>query len=493
MNDIIKIFEESQTKYLSSKKREYFKKNSQFFTPYETACKMVSTINFNNFKNSDRIHILEPSAGCGILLATLLTSIFKKLPNIKLIYIDAYETDEDVANILKKNLSILKKNINSLTIKSKVMNKNFIMANKNKWTKNNSDKYDIIISNPPYKKINQSSPEAIIMTDLIFGQPNIYTLFIAMSLKLLKPNGVYTVLSPRNYLTGEYSTLLRKFIFTKYSLVNMHSFKRGVLFPTVNQEVIISTYCNSKIDTVDISFNGHPNFLAKLKDIILNEDSLSICIPKTIDDIKTLENHSSLECHLSDLGFNLNVGPIVQFRNTEYLSQDMYSNDTAPLLIAPDIQQNNTIIYKERENLRKTHNKSVLLDNRHLVKNHNYLLLRKVSTKNDHTLIVCAVSHKDYFQSEYLGLDNNLLYFSRLDNTSLSLEECYGLYCFINSSQFLSFYSIINGTHTINVTDFDKIRFPNHTTLILLGQSILDSRIYSRENCTNLINKYLKL
>ncbi|NOW92374.1 adenine-specific DNA-methyltransferase [Clostridium beijerinckii] len=495
MNEIIKKIEESQSKYLSSKKREYFKKNSQFFTPYDTAYKMISTIDFCNFENLTEIHILEPSAGCGILIAALLINIFEKLPNINTFYIDLYETDEDVVKILKKNLSLLKKNISNLNIKIKfrVINKNFIIGNKNRWAKNNSDKYDIIISNPPYKKINQSSPEAVIMNELVYGQPNIYTLFIAMSLKLLKNNGIYTVLSPRNYLTGEYSTLLRKFIFNNYSLTNIHSFKRGVLFPTVNQEVIISTYSKSKRDTVNISFNGFDRFQVKFKDIILNGDSLSICIPKTLDDMKILKAHSCLECHLNDLGFNLNVGPIVQFRNKEYLSQDMYSDSTAPLLIAPDIQGNNTIIYKKRENLRKTHNKSVLLDNRHLVKNHNYLLLRKVSTKNDQTLIVCAVNHKDYFQSEYLGFDNNLLYFYRLDNTSLSLEECYGLYCFINSSQFLSFYSIINGTHTINVTDFAKIRFPNYNTLTFLGKSILESANYTRENCTMLIKKYLKL
>lgn len=495
MNEIIKKFEESQIKYLNSKKKDYFKKNSQFFTPHDTACKMISTINFNNFENLTEMHILEPSAGCGILLPTLLINIFEKLPNIKLIYIDAYETDEYVANILRQNLSLLKKHVATLniTIKSKVMNKNFIIANKNTWPKNSSEKYDIIISNPPYKKINQDSSEAAIMNDLVYGQPNIYTLFIAMSLKLLKTNGIYTVLSPRNYLTGEYSTLLRKFVFDNYCLTYIHSFKRGALFPNVNQEVIISTYSKSKINDVNISFNGFSSFSVNFDDIIINNDSMAICVPKTATDIKILKDHFHLECHLVDLGFKINVGPIVQFRNEKYLSENIYSNNTAPLLIAPDIQENNIIIYEERENLRKTHKKSVLLDNRHLIKNSNYLLLRKVSTKNDQTLIVCAVSHKNYFKSEYLGLDNNLLYFSKLDNTSLSLEECYGLYCFLNSSQFLSFYSIINGTHTINVTDFDKIGFPNYETIKLLGRCVIESKKYTRDNCTKLIKKYLNL
>lgn len=494
MNEIIKMFMKSQERYLNSKDREYLKENSQFFTPYEIACKMISTINFDNFKNLDKIYILEPSAGCGILLATLVINIFEQLPNIKLINIDAYENDSEVADILRTNLKVLKESFISLNIviKSKVMNKNFISANKSKWN-NNSKKYDIIISNPPYKKINQTSEEAIIMNELVYGQPNIYTLFIAMSLKLLKSNGIYTVLSPRNYLIGEYSTLLRKYIFNNYSLTHIHSFKRGVLFPTVNQEVIISTYCNAKVNTVNISFNDFPSFKVNFDDIILNSESVSIGIPKTSDNIKILKNNLNLESSLNDLGINLSVGPVVQFRNKEYLSKNIYSDISAPLLIAPDIQKDNTIIYTKRENLRKTHNKSILLSNKHLIRNSNYLLLRKISAKNDDSLIVCAVSHKDYFNSKLLGLDNNLLYFSKLDNTSLSLEECYGLYCFINSNQFSSFYSIINSTHTINVTDFIKVKFPSHDTLIKLGKSIIDSKIYTREHCTILIEKFLKL
>ena len=40
---------------------------------------------------------------------------------------------------------------------------------------------------------------------------------------------------------------------------------------------------------------------------------------------------------------------------------------------------------------------------------------------------------------DLIGFDNNLLYFHRLSQDStLSLEECYGLYCYINSKYFKS-------------------------------------------------------
>lgn len=496
MDNIINIIKKSQEKYLDNKKKEVLKKRSQFFTPYDIACRMVDTINFEEFNNLDKIYILEPSAGCGILIAVLIKEILINLNNVKELYIDAYENDKEIANLLKNNLIKLKREVeekNNITIKYRVVKENFIIKNKNKWNSNNRvRKYDIIISNPPYKKINQESEEAKIMSSVIYGQPNLYTLFIAMSLKLLKTSGVYTVLSPRNYLTGEYSKKIRGYIFELYSLTHIHSFGNRNIFPSVNQEVIISTYVgvsNNRI--IDVLYNGKLSFTTKFNDIILDRNSMSIVVPRTKSDMKILKRFTGLNYSLEDLGLKVNVGPIVQFRQDKYLSREVYSKEYAPIVIANDIQRDNEIVYYTRENKRKTHKKSISIQSKKLIANNNYLLLRKVSAKDDESLIVCAVLENNYFNHHLIGLDNNLLYFLKEDNSSLSLEECYGLYCFINSNEFSSFYSIINGTHTINVTDFSKVKFPSYNMIISMGRAILNSKIYSKENCTKLLNEYL--
>ena len=104
MNDIINFFETSQIEYLNKKDKSYLKNTSQFFTPYDTACKMISTIDFNNYKNSKSLRILEPSSGCGILIASIVMHIVINYNHIKEIYVDAYEYDEDVCKILSNNL-----------------------------------------------------------------------------------------------------------------------------------------------------------------------------------------------------------------------------------------------------------------------------------------------------------------------------------------------------------------------------------------------------
>ena len=87
------IFINSQNNYTSSKSKDDLKSSSQFFTPYDIAKKMTSTIDFSTFKNNASISILEPSSGCGILIAALIEDIIANCPNIKTIEIRAFESE----------------------------------------------------------------------------------------------------------------------------------------------------------------------------------------------------------------------------------------------------------------------------------------------------------------------------------------------------------------------------------------------------------------
>ena len=487
------IFINSQNNYTSSKSKDDLKSSSQFFTPYDIAKKMTSTIDFSTFKNNASISILEPSSGCGILIAALIEDIIANCPNIKTIEIRAFESDSNVCEILRQNINLFKKELSkkyNINIKSTIFNKNFITFYKNIWITNHVKKFDIIISNPPYKKITQSSEESMIMSDFLFGQPNIYILFIALSIKLLNTDGFYCVLSPRSYLNGIYAKKLREYIFKEVSLYHIHSFGARNLFKSVYQEVFISTFKkNLNQKTLLISYNNHSSFKAKFNDLLLDKNNLNIIVPKVTEDIKNFKQFKNLKYSLEDLGYALKVGPIVQFRNTNDIRREKYNEEYAPLLIGADIQTDNTIKYYHNESnpKRKTHNKSIHYKNRLLINNSNYLVIRKITAKNNSEFIVSAVLEKNYFNHTKLGVDNNLLYICKLNHTELALEECYGLYGYINSKQFKSFYFMINGTHTINVNDFNNIKFPNKEQLIFIGKKLLNEKQFTEEYCTKLV------
>lgn len=500
INALIKLIEQQQTEYYQNQNKKYLKDNSQFFTPYDIALKMIETIDTERFLNNNELRILEPSAGFGILIASLINHLLNYNNNIiKRIIIDAYEIEGEISEVLDKNLGLLKYILEQnygILLEYNIIEENFILANKDEWlSENNSHKYDIIISNPPFSKINQDLEEAKIMEDIVYGQPNIYTLFIGMCLKLLDISGVYSVISPRNYLTGEYSKKLRNYIFNNFTLKHIHSFDKRNIFRLVNQEIIISTYINNQNQNkVKISHNGKFELQANFEDMIYNEDSLSIIIPNSNHSLSILNKFKKLKNRLTDLGIKVSVGPIVQFRNKALLSKEKYSDDFAPLLISSDIQENNNIAYYTRENhpKRKTHNKSIGINARNLLLNSNYLLLRKITARDDRNTIVTSVLEKDFLDHKLLGLDNNLLYFHRInEDETLTLEECYGLFCYINSKQFEEYYSLINGTHTINVSDFNNMGFPELETIIAMGKKLIDLNEFNKDTCSRIIDELL--
>lgn len=500
MDTLIKLIEQQQIEYSKKQNRKYLKDNSQFFTPYDIALKMIKTINLKKYCHNQELYILEPAAGFGILIASLINSIVNQNDvTIKKIIVDAYEIEKKISTTLESNLSLLKyilKDNYNIDLEYSVINKNFILINENEWkAKDNISKYDIIISNPPFDKINQTSEEAKVMKDIIYGQPNIYSLFIAMSLKLLNSNGTYVVLSPRNYLNGTYSIKLRKFIFENYSLTHLHSFDNRNIFKFVNQEIIISTYINNhNYNEIKISHNGKFELTTSIENIIYDKNTFSIFVPNSEYSITILSKFKKLKFYLTDLNIKVSVGPIVQFRNKAFLSKNIYSDNFAPLLIANDIQENNTILYYNRENNPKriTHNKSISIKAKYLLPNSNYLLLRKVTAKDDKTTIVVSVLEKNFLDHDFVGLDNNLLYFHKLNKSeSLTLEECYGLFCFINSGYFEEYYSLINGTHTINVSDFNNIKFPDLNTIKFIGNKIMELNKFDKDTCSYILDEFI--
>jgi len=74
-------------------------------------------------------------------------------------------------------------------------------------------KYDIVISNPPYFKLNKSAPEAVSMPEVCYGASNIYFSFASMSLFNLSEGGEMVYIVPRSWTSGAYFSRLRKIPF----------------------------------------------------------------------------------------------------------------------------------------------------------------------------------------------------------------------------------------------------------------------------------------
>ncbi|MCF6357809.1 MAG: SAM-dependent methyltransferase, partial [Draconibacterium sp.] len=178
--------------YSNSTSNEHKKESGQFFTSKEISDFMGNLAQ----PKSDKISILDPGCGTAILSCSLIEKLIEKY-SIQEINLSLFETDKIIIEETEKVISFLKRWLLEMGIKLnvKIEQTDFILFNSDVFSNNilfGNDavqEYDYIISNPPYFKISKSDNRAQVAKELVYGQPNIYSLFMGISAKLLKPNG----------------------------------------------------------------------------------------------------------------------------------------------------------------------------------------------------------------------------------------------------------------------------------------------------------------
>lgn len=151
-NNVLKIFQEKIELLRSGKPIQYvignvnfcglkIKVNENVLIPrFETEELVENTINYiKKFFDNDSIKILDLCTGSG----AIGLAIKKKYPNI----------DVTLSDISEEALEIAKYNSENLNLKVKIIKSNLLDDIK--------DKYDIIISNPPYIKDNEKIEEIV--------------------------------------------------------------------------------------------------------------------------------------------------------------------------------------------------------------------------------------------------------------------------------------------------------------------------------------------
>ena len=114
------------------------------------------------------------------MIDKLLRSGYKRL-DITLI-----ETDTEILPVLEYTITKIRQICESYHAECTIhyIDQNFVL-----WE--SSCLYDIVICNPPYMKVRKDSIEATAMKAYVYGQPNLYGLFMAKAVELLRDNGQY--------------------------------------------------------------------------------------------------------------------------------------------------------------------------------------------------------------------------------------------------------------------------------------------------------------
>ena len=480
--DSIHLYNQIMDKSLSlnSSKRntDLKEKYEQYYTPVTIANYMSKF-----FKESSKssISMLDPGAGLGNLTVAFVLTVLKWKKRPKEIKVTLYEIDSNVINqlisVMKTLKSIcLKQNVNFTW---NIFIADFIKAGSNLTKLVSFDRFDYIIMNPPYKKLNVDSNENKYLIDAGIDVSNFYTAFVGIAQRLLINNGELVAITPRSFCNGVYFTKFREDFKQMMIFSNIHLFdsrtapfsEDEVLQETIIYHCIKAKWSNSRkvniIHSTDDSFQDKTVQRIKLNELIYPTDKKYIIrIIKSADDKAASTRIESLPCTLDDLQIEVSTGPVVDFRETEGVLSQVYIENSVPYLTCNHIR-NGSITWPS-QNAKYNYILQTNGNTRRLKPNGNYLLVRRMSSKEEKRRIACGVINQNMFSSHYLGFDNKTNYIHQ-SGSGINLNLAKGLCLYLSSSAVDLYFRIFSGHTQVNVSDLKSIRYPTRDQLEAIG------------------------
>lgn len=463
------------------------KKYGQFFTSKSIAVFMAAMFHIDMEKKS--LKILDAGAGSGILSVALLSRI-RESGYSGLIELVCYENDEKVLGVLAKNLASIRDHDFTFEIRGE----NYITSqdfehSSSFFEQKEPETYDLIIGNPPYKKIPKDAPEATHMEDVCYGAPNLYFLFWAMGIHNLKEGGELVYVIPRSWTSGTYFDRFRKYMLSHCVITDIHIFgSRDKVFDgeAVLQETMIIKVRKDSIrpSKIRISSSETSDF-SDLRYIDVDYDTVVsnngyVYLVTNEKEAKVLSTLRKLPFTLVSDNLRMKTGIIVDFRTREVLRNEP-SNDTYPLFYSQHIKGGRVVwpVGKEHEFI-DTDRMGYLQENT------NYLFVKRFTAKEEKRRLQCGIYlSSDYPEYKYISTQNKLNYI-KCD----SQEEAYGLYVLLNSTIYDQYYRILNGSTQVNSTEINNMPVPSKETICKMGKELQGTDL-SQAVCDSILRKWI--
>lgn len=443
------------------------------------------------------VRILDPGAGAGILCCALCESLTSRSIKPERVEVHTYEADASLHRPLEVTLAHTGEWLRARGIRFRftIREDDFVLEHAESLddvprlfrTSGETEGFDAIIANPPYFKIPKSDPRARLCSTVVYGQPNIYALFMAISAALLKSHGELVCITPRSYAAGSYFRLFRERFFGLVRPTRIHLFgSRTETFSrdeVLQENVILAGrrddgwFNRRRGRTVNVSCSDGARDLSDSAGRrvplcqVLRYDSQdkTLRIPLSDEHDEAARLVRSWPGNLRAYGLEISTGPVVAFRAAALLSKRGRVPAThAPLLWMQNVQAMKVLWPVEtrgkEQYLRLCEDaKPVLLPNR------NYVLLRRFSAKEQSRRLVAAAFLSHEYRVSLVGLENHLNYVHR-PGGMLSEEEAYGLALLFNSGLIDAYFRTSNGNTQVSAAELRVMPLPPLESIIKIGR-----------------------
>jgi adenine-specific DNA-methyltransferase len=508
--------------YTSEVTQDHKKNLGQYFTPSKVANFMAEL----GEVAKTSIRILDPGCGTGILSCSLIEKIVLNNSNIREINLVAFENDNELLRYTDICYSYL-----YLWLEEKGVAFSYFLC-KNDFILHNSamlksadyaddQKYDLIITNPPYFKLNKHDVRTIAAKPIISGQTNIYSIFLIISARLLSENGKLIFITPRSFTSGNYFKLFREKFLSIVDLTKIHLFisrKDAFERDKVLQENIIvvaerkATSSANQLETnfpeqpapricISHSHGTHDLDSRNVKEyeitelVNLESSQKIIHIPIGQNDERAIQVFKLWEHNLASYELNVSTGPVVDFRSLDFI-REKASKHSVPLIYLHNINKMKFQWPLEKRSKGKVKGEYILrtdLSIARLVENKDYILMRRFSSKDDSSKLIASPYFAKWLpEYSLIGIENHLNYIYR-EEKLFTEAEILGLSALLNSRLFDIYFRTFNGNINVSATELRDLPLPPVRDIVTIGKKIKKLTHYNQNTIDNIVESHFKI
>ncbi|WP_090031647.1 Eco57I restriction-modification methylase domain-containing protein [Cellulomonas marina] len=463
----------------------------QFFTPASAAALIARTARVTD--DAHTLRILDPGSGSGMLTTALVARVLAETS--RTLHIVAVERDPILIPFLNATLE-------DCTIASNGrMTYQVIEGDYIELATGTTDSrllnFDVVIQNPPYRKLASSSAHRRLLRDAGVDAPNLYAAFLALGTQALKPGGQLVAITPRSFANGPHFGAFRHYLLDQVSFDRVHIFEsRAKVFAdtgVLQDNIIFSATKGGAHDSIVLSVSSdHENNVvcrtaAYSAVVHVNDPHRFIRLATTDADDELSERFLSLPATLDNLTLEASTGRVVDFRSRASIRETPQPT-SAPLIYPGNLRAGR--VNWPRTDIRKPQwfEPETARDNSLLMPSGWYCVVKRFSAKEERRRIVAAVwsptqapgpvafeNHLNVFHSGGAGIDES---------------TAKGLCLWLNSTLVDRFFRTFSGHTQVNATDLRSMRYPDATTLRRLGAEA-PSCLPSQTQVDNLVESAL--
>lgn len=477
------------------------KEKSLYFTPPILAERLIDNLIAHGASLTHHVW-MDPACGGGAFLAPVAVRMVQALAKsgIKGSEILRTVSKNLVGNDIDKTLAYLSTQFLLMALYDQVLSSDFepeikiSVGNGLLPTACEGEKADVIICNPPYRKMKsvEVSEYKDLFSNIIEGQPNIYGLFIYQCFKLGKNDALIGLLTPTSYLSGKYFSKLRRNILGDADVCQLDLVDDRVgVFIGVSQGAVLSLYrrssCKTSTSPTEVFALSKTGQFKNIGNCSLGQCLGAWPIPREEGDQKLIQQALLSPYRITDFGYTARVGTYVDYRDKRktYAKQPNNKQMKAvfPIIWSSDITTDGRLTHGRTSKQDGNHIYIEMGDREHsAVIRRPVIALQRVTSPDQPRRLVCAPIDEEFVKvHDGIVGENHVIFLEQTGSAEISTTHFAAI---LASAPIDRLFRSISGAVNVSVSELSQLTLPNPTILLAFikeGRAIGDAVTLSFE------------